>query len=96
MDSYDIAFADDPRIEQLRYDLANARAAGAVYKRLWEDSVAEVGRLRAQVEAGGASHIDACDCHDSWDQCPCAEAGHFKECACCGTGICGPIAEAGL
>jgi hypothetical protein len=33
-----------------------------------------------------------CDCHDSWDQCPCAEAGHFPGCSCCplGSGLCGP------
>jgi hypothetical protein len=34
-----------------------------------------------------------CECHDSWDQCPCAESGHFPGCNCCpgGTGLCGPL-----
>lgn len=36
-----------------------------------------------------------CGCHDSWDQCPCAEGGHPADgsCGCCplGTGICGPM-----
>lgn len=36
--------------------------------------------------------FDDCDCHDAWDQCPCVEAGHGKGCACCGYGICGPLA----
>ena len=39
-------------------------------------------------------HFARCDCHDSWDQCPCSEAGHPKDgsCDCCelGTGLCGP------
>ena len=36
-----------------------------------------------------------CQCHDSWDQCPCAEGGHFPGCNCCplGTGLCGPKPE---
>lgn len=34
-----------------------------------------------------------CECHDSWDQCPCADGGHFPNCGCCpgGTGLCGPL-----
>lgn len=34
----------------------------------------------------------SCGCHDSWDQCPCADSGHFPGCTCCplGTGLCGP------
>ena len=42
-------------------------------------------------------HLNApdrtCDCHDSWDQCPCAEYGHSPNCGCCpgGTGLCGPL-----
>jgi hypothetical protein len=39
-------------------------------------------------------HFRKCGCHDSWDQCPCADAGHPKDgsCDCCwlGTGLCGP------
>lgn len=39
------------------------------------------------------AHFKVCDCHDSWDQCPCAEAGHPKDydCGCCefGIGLCG-------
>lgn len=37
----------------------------------------------------------SCGCHDSWDQCPCAEAGHSPGCECCplGTGLCGPKSE---
>jgi len=36
-----------------------------------------------------------CQCHDSWDQCPCAEGGHLPGCNCCplGTGLCGPKPE---
>jgi len=38
-------------------------------------------------------HFKTCDCHDSWDQCPCAEGGHPVDgsCGCCplGTGLCG-------
>lgn len=43
------------------------------------------------------AHLDdpnrTCDCHDSWDQCPCAEGGHVAGCNCCpgGTGLCGPL-----
>lgn len=41
------------------------------------------------------AHLDSgtCGCHDSWDQCPCAEGGHIAGCNCCpgGTGICGPL-----
>lgn len=44
-------------------------------------------------------HFAHCDCHDSWDQCPCAEAGHPADgsCDCCdlGTGLCGPKPETG-
>lgn len=44
-----------------------------------------------------AAHFRECDCHDSWDQCPCADGGHPKDgsCDCCprGTGICGPRPE---
>ena len=40
-------------------------------------------------------HFKTCDCHDSWDQCPCAEGGHplDRDCGCCplGAGICGPL-----
>ena len=42
------------------------------------------------------AHLDegSCRCHDSWDQCPCAEGGHPTDgsCNCCplGTGLCGP------
>lgn len=34
-----------------------------------------------------------CNCHDSWDQCPCADGGHFPGCDCCpgGTGLCGRL-----
>lgn len=42
-------------------------------------------------------HFKECDCHDSWDQCPCADDGHPKDgsCDCCplGTGLCGPKPE---
>lgn len=40
-------------------------------------------------------HFKVCDCHDSWDQCPCAEGNHPTDgsCNCCprGTGLCGPL-----
>lgn len=43
-------------------------------------------------------HFKVCDCHDSWDQCPCAEAGHplDRDCGCCplGVGLCGPLPTA--
>lgn len=38
-------------------------------------------------------HWNRCDCHDAWDKCNCASAGHPRDglCGCCdlGTGICG-------
>ncbi len=47
-----------------------------------------------------AQHFKECDCHDSWDQCPCADAGHPADgsCDCCprGTGLCGPRYEYGV
>lgn len=45
------------------------------------------------------AHLDegSCGCHDSWDQCPCAEGGHPADgsCNCCslGTGLCGPLPQ---
>lgn len=45
------------------------------------------------------AHLDegSCRCHDSWDQCPCAEGGHPADgsCGCCplGTGLCGPLPQ---
>ena len=45
------------------------------------------------------AHLDegSCGCHDSWDQCPCAEGGHPADgsCGCCplGTGLCGPLPQ---
>lgn len=45
-------------------------------------------------------HFKVCDCHDSWDQCPCADGGHPADgsCDCCplGTGLCGPRYEWGV
>jgi len=42
-------------------------------------------------------HFKTCLCHDSWDQCPCADGGHPADhsCGCCplGTGLCGPRHE---
>lgn len=39
-----------------------------------------------------AQHFAECDCHDSWDQCPCAD-GHPTDgsCGCCGDGLCGRL-----
>ena len=51
----------------------------------------------AESDAGDdlAAHFRECDCHDSWDQCPCTESGHPLDgsCGCCprGTGLCGPF-----
>jgi hypothetical protein len=46
------------------------------------------GERQRQIE-----HFKECDCHDSWDQCPCADGGHpaDRPCGCCplGTGLCG-------
>ena len=56
--------------------------------------VAERDRLKADLDRYRQWHWGRCDCHDSWDQCPCAEAGHPADgsCGCCdlGTGLCGP------
>lgn len=50
--------------------------------------MSDYDRQMAHLEEG------LCDCHDSWDQCPCADAGHPADgsCDCCplGTGLCGP------
>ena len=44
-----------------------------------------------------AQHFKECGCHDSWDQCPCADSGHPVDgsCGCCprGDGLCGPRPE---
>lgn len=41
------------------------------------------------------AHLESgtCACHDSWDQCPCADDGHSPGCGCCpgGTGLCGRL-----
>ena len=51
-------------------------------------------RTAADLDRYRQWHWSRCDCHDSWDQCPCAEAGHPADgsCGCCdlGTGLCGP------
>lgn len=49
-----------------------------------------------EVPTGDApiEHFKVCDCHDSWDQCPCGDGGHPADgsCGCCpfGIGLCGP------
>lgn len=76
-----------------RWESSGPRSMQRVCYRCWTvDDTAAVER--AAREADLAEHFKECDCHDSWDQCPCADAGHPADgsCDCCprGTGLCGP------
>lgn len=55
---------------------------------------AEVAWVTADRDQYRSWHWNRCDCHDAWDKCSCASAGHPRDgsCTCCdlGTGICGP------
>lgn len=53
-----------PFVKRSRLDLA---AAGAR---------ASLDTLRAKYDLVWRDHLARCDCHDSWDQCPCTEVGH--------------------
>jgi len=53
-----------------------------------------LARTRKDLDLYRVWHWKRCDCHDSWDQCPCASDDHPSDasCDCCdlGTGLCGP------
>ena len=59
-----------------------------VYDEWTDPAPADLGITDEQL-----GHFKVCDCHDSWDQCPCAEGGHPADglCNCCGDGICGSL-----
>lgn len=70
------------------------RLARWLYPRVFDDlnkSRAAHKKSRAAHKNVWADHRARCDCHDSWDQCPCVEEGHAvpgiswrgNSCSCC-------------
>jgi len=43
---------------------------------LWPSVFAQRGILRTKYDHAWQDHLARCNCHDSWDQCPCLSIGH--------------------